>query len=215
MAATIETRVFEYHELDERAKERARDWYRELDDFSDFGAECMFDDFERICAILGVTLGTRSVKLYGGGTRHDANIYYSGFCSQGDGACFEGEYRYAKGAVSAIKEYAPQDTKLHRIAAELAAVQKRNFYQLTASMRHYGHYYHSGCMSVDVERDSSNYQTMTADADETVTQAMRDLADWLYSSLEREWEYQNSDDVVAENIIANEYTFTESGRRFG
>jgi hypothetical protein len=56
---------------------------------------------------------------------------------------------------------------------------------------------------------------MTADADEAVTKALRDLARWLYRQLEREYEYQTSDAVVDEAIIANGYTFTNSGRRFG
>ena len=45
--------------------------------------------------------------------------------------------------------------------------------------------------------------------------ALRDLARWLYRQLEREYEYQTSDAVVDEAIIANGYTFTNSGRRFG
>jgi adenylate kinase len=35
----------------------------------------------------------------------------------------------------------------------------------------------------------------------------------IYSQLEKEYEYQTSDDVVAENIQANEYTFTAEGCR--
>jgi len=44
---------------------------------------------------------------------------------------------------------------------------------------------------------------------------LRDLARWLYRRLEQEYEYRTSDEVVDETIIANDYTFTESGRRFG
>ena len=56
---------------------------------------------------------------------------------------------------------------------------------------------------------------MTADAEEIVTEALRDLARWLYRQLEREYEYQTSDDSVDEAIAANAYTFTDAGRRFG
>lgn len=41
------------------------------------------------------------------------------------------------------------------------------------------------------------------------------LGDTFYSALEKEYEYLNSDESVDENIKANEYTFTESGKRFG
>ena len=41
------------------------------------------------------------------------------------------------------------------------------------------------------------------------------MARWLYRQLEREHEYLTSDEAVDESIIANDYTFTASGRRFG
>ena len=48
-----------------------------------------------------------------------------------------------------------------------------------------------------------------------VIEALRDLARWLYRQLEREYEYLSSDEAVDETITANQYTFTETGRRFG
>jgi hypothetical protein len=69
-------------------------------------------------------------------------------------------------------------------------------------------------MAISVERDSPTYQDMTADAEEAVIEALRDLARWLYRQLEREYEYLTSDEMVDETIIANEYTFTETGHRF-
>lgn len=56
---------------------------------------------------------------------------------------------------------------------------------------------------------------MTADAEEAVAEALRDLARWLYRQLEREYDYLSSDEVVDETIITNGYTFTEAGQRFG
>jgi hypothetical protein len=56
---------------------------------------------------------------------------------------------------------------------------------------------------------------MTVDAEEVVIEALRDLARWLYRQLEREYEYLTSDEAVDESIVANEYTFTAAGRRFG
>ena len=58
-------------------------------------------------------------------------------------------------------------------------------------------------------------QDMTADAEEAVIEALRDLARWLYRQLEQEYEFQTSDAVVDEAVVANEYTFTETGHRFG
>ena len=70
-------------------------------------------------------------------------------------------------------------------------------------------------MAIAVERDSPTYQDMTADAEEAVIEALRDLARWLYRQLEREYEYLRSDEAVDETITANQYTFTKTGRRFG
>ncbi len=52
-------------------------------------------------------------------------------------------------------------------------------------------------------------------AEEEVTEALRDLARWLYRRLEEEFDYLNSDEAVDEAIIANDYSFTAAGQRFG
>ena len=214
MPEIIQTTVYHLDELSAAAKQQARAWFREgcLDDF---WFEFIYDDFERICAILGVELDTRSVQLYGGGQRRKPCIWFSGFWSQGDGACFEGRYCYASNAVRRIREFAPVDSELHRIADALQAIQRRNFYRLSATITHRGRYYHEHTMAIAVARNSANGQSMTRDAEDTVTETLRDLGRWLYRQLEREFDYQTSDEAVDEAISINEYSFTEAGRRFG
>ena len=104
---------------------------------------------------------------------------------------------------------------LHGIADRLQAIQRRNFYQLATEVSHRGRYYHEYTMSVDVARDSPRWQPPTEDAEEIVTEALRDLARWLYRQLEAEYDHLASDEAIEEGIIVNEYTFTEAGRRFG
>lgn len=205
-----EKTVYSFDELSDDAKETARTWWRdsEAQDWND--SEFVIDDAKRVAAILGIEFSTSTVNLMGGGTRQKPCVYWSGFWSQGDGACFEGSYSYAKGSRKAIREYAPQDKTLHAIADSLAEVQKRNFYQLAAYMKHRGFYYHSGCMVVDVEDSRDSYRDI-GDAEETVKQAMRDFADWIYDQLESAYEYSMSDDNVDEAIRANEYEFDDSG----
>ena len=82
----------------------------------------------------------------------------------GDGALFEGAYDFAKGAPKAIRAHAPEDSELHRIADALQAIQRRNFYQLHATVTHRDRYYHEYSMAISVERDSPTGQDMTADA---------------------------------------------------
>ena len=214
MPHVIETTVYTFPELPDDAKDAARNWFREsVGDFDWY--EFIYDDFEAVCSILGIELKIRTVRLWGGGSRGRPCIWFSGFSSQGDGACFEGRYRYAAGAAKSLRAHAPEDAVLHDIADRLQAIQRRNFFQLYADIAHRGRYYHSGCMSVSVERDSPVYQAMTSDAEDELTACLRALADWLYRQLEREWDWMMSDAYADEGLIANGYTFTETGRRFG
>ena len=202
---TIVHKLFKYEELDDTAKDKAKDWYRQFVFADSCDWEFVFEGAVQAANILGIDIDHRR------GSREPA-IYFSGFWSQGDGACFEGSYRYAKGATKKIREYAPQDTELHRIADELQNIQRRNFYKLGACMTHRGRYSHSGCMSVSVEHEDDHYRDI-GDAEDDITQLMRDFADWIYDQLEKEYEYQCSDNVVEESIIANEYEFDEDGDR--
>ncbi|WP_024898996.1 hypothetical protein [Brucella rhizosphaerae] len=214
MPEIIETTVYRLNELSDVAKDKARAWYRE-DAFDYHWYDAVYEDFQQIAEILGISFKPSTVRLMGGGARQQPRIWFRGFWSQGDGACFEAYYSYRKNAAAEIRSYAPKEAELHSIANALQAVQRRNSYQLRAEVSHRGHYYHEYCMSISVERDSPTSQDMTEDAEEIVTEALRDLARWLYRQLEREYDYLSSDEAADEAIAANEYTFTENGRRFG
>lgn len=214
MPEVICTTVYQFPELSDAAKEKARSWYRELGPHDDWW-DAVYEDFERICDILGVSLETRPVRLMGGGTRQKPCIWFSGFSSQGDGASFEATVRYAKGSAREIRSYAPQDECLHGIADRLQSAQRQNFYQLCADVTHRGRYYHEYCMTIDVARDSPTGQAPAEGSQETVVETLRDLARWLYRQLEAEFDHLTSDEAVDDGIIINEYTFTDAGRRFG
>ncbi len=214
MPRIIETTVYTIDELSDEAREAARCWYRQqglYDEWYDF----VYEDFGTICGILGVTLATTPVRLYGGGTRDKPRIMFSGFANQGDGASYEGWWSHARGSRKAIREHASSDEELHRIADVLQATAKCNFYQLNATVRHRGRYCHEYCMSIEVKRDSPTWQPPTDGAEDAVTEALRDLARWLYRQLEREYEHETSDETVDEIIAINEWSFLENGRRFG
>lgn len=201
--------VFYFNELSDAAKERARDWYRGLES-EDFDTEFVIEDAERMGEILGITFDRKAIKLMGGGTATRPTVYWSGFSSQGDGACFEGRYRYAKGANVAIRKEAPEDKVLHRIADDLLAIQRKAFYRLHARCDHRGHYYHSGCMQVDAWDCDNEYAT-SVDND-GIEQALREFADWIYRQLESEYYWRMENEQVDDSILANQYEFTEDGR---
>ena len=211
------TQVFKYEELSDSAKEKARGWYRGLDgglDYEWWDSVC--DDFQTICKILGIELKTSTVRLMGGGTIQKPEIAFSGFSSQGDGASFAGEFRGKLDMVEKIKEYAPLDTDLHNIAACLFVdfVQPYNA-TCRVDITTTGRYSHSHTMRFEFnefENAEGEWEQMEDRDRETVVENnLRWLADWLYNRLEKDHDWLTSDEVVAENIIANEYEFDENG----
>lgn len=214
MRQVIATTVYRIDELPEGAKDRARAWYREGGfDHDWYDAVC--EDFQHIAEILGIRLKTRTTRLVSGRSWEDHCIWFSGFWSQGDGAVWEGVYSYRKSAAAELRAYAPKDKTLHRIAETLQVAQRQNFYQLRAEVSHRGTYYHAFTMTVSVTRDRSAAAEVIGDAEVVVTEALRDLANWLYRQLEQEYDHLTSDEAVDETLVANGYTFTEEGRRFG
>jgi hypothetical protein len=128
--------------------------------------------------------------------------------------CFEGRYSYAKQSAKKIREYAPKDNTLHSIADALQAIQSARFYHLEARVKQSGHYSHEFCTDIDVFDGSTGDYATIVDHD-AIANELRRFMKWIYRQLEAEWDYLNSDESVDEMINANEYTFTESGQRFG
>jgi hypothetical protein len=207
MARTYEVTVYNFSELSESAKARAieqeQEAQREL-----FDGETTYDDFVTIGEMLGITFKECEITFRNGKTKTKPCIYYTGFACQGDGACFEGRYAYKKGAHKAIRKYAPLDKDLHFIADELLALQKAHGYGLTATMRQEGHYYHSGCMSVEVEHETWQGDTLPEDE---VQDQLRNLANWLYKQLEKEYDYQTSEKACRESLEESDYEYDEDG----
>jgi hemerythrin len=218
MPTVIETTVYQFDELSDEAKQKARDWYREASAGDTYHADAVVEDFETCVGLLGVELRQRPFRTMGGDTKTEPSVRW-GLYTQGSGASFEGSYRYAKGGVKAITAHTGgSDKELIRIAAALQAVQKKHGYKIEARMTDgtgSNFYPHSGTMAVEVFKNGGCFEYAERETEEEVTQLMRDLADWLYRHIEEEDMYQNADEQVDENIRANEYTFTASGKRFG
>jgi hypothetical protein len=218
MPKVIETTVYQFDELSDKAKEKARDWFREGSASDSFHIDAVVEDFETCVGLLGVELRQRPVRTMGGDTRTEPSVRW-GLYVQGSGASFEGNYRYAKGGVKAITEHTGGgDKELIRIAEALQAIQKKHGYKIEARMTDgsdSNFYPHSGTMAVEVFRNGGCFPYAERETEEEVVQLMRDLADLLYKRIEAEDMYQNEDEQVDENITANEYTFTADGKRFG
>ncbi len=209
---TIRTKtVYHFGELTDSAKERARDWWRNLE-AQDFDSSYVIEDAQRMGAVLGITLNTHPVKLMGGGTRQEPTVYWSGFSSQGDGAQFEGRYAYAKGAHIAIRKEAPDDKSLHAIADGLLAAQRACFFKAEARCDCKGaQYSHAGWMNVEVWHGDDEYRALPESATDSIIELMRDFANWIYRQLEAEYNWRMADEQVDDAITANEYEFDSNG----
>lgn len=198
------THVYEFSELSPAAKANARDWYREASTDDSFGSECVIDDAKHVFAACGVTID---------------RIYYSGFWSQGDGACFEGTWLASDVKVGGVKDEAPVDEELHRIAAEFERIAAL-FPRASFTVKHRGYYQHENCTEFSFcfpDDDDNEMETTIASAraETDLTEAAKDAMRWIYRQLEKDYEWRNSDEQVDESILCNCYTFTEEGERFG
>lgn len=214
----LETPLYHFDQLSDKAKQVALDKYRESQVDHDWW-DAVYEDAETMAGYLGITIDTRKQ-----GHRQVA-IYFSGFSSQGDGACFEGSYAYRKNGLRELKSAAPAgykdketgkwvvqegNTELHRICKGLQDVQRKYFYKLEAVVKQRGHYQHSGCTSIEVTHADSMYRDI-GDAEDDIAQLLRDFMDWIYSQLEKEYDYLTSDEAVKESIESNELEFDEQG----
>lgn len=115
---------------------------------------------------------------------------------------FNADYEYVRGAVKAVQAEFPRMTDLHEVARDLQALQRRYFYSLRCN--------------VASQRDTNSYQCFRFGEDyecEDLGDIIDDFAHWARILLRDEYEYLTSDEAVKEVIEANEYEFTEAGKR--
>ena len=193
MPREIRVKLYTFDELSDKAKERARAWWREGEQWEWW--EHTFEDAKTCLALVGFTV---------------KDIFFSGFWSQGDGACFTGSWdaRDVK-PPTAMREHAPVDSDLHAIAEEFAAIAVLDM-EASAILTHRGNYSHK--YTIDFAFDHGDVSDAVAvTVEERVTEAARDAMQWIYRQLEKEYEWQNADEQVDEAILVNGYEFTEDG----
>lgn len=222
----VTVKLYQFDELSDKAKQKAREWWRE----AAVSDEPEMEQYETAAELLGITLSTNTVQLMGKDengkhrTRQEPDIRYSGFWSQGDGASFVGTYKYRKGCSKLVREEFGRDEKLWAIADRLTALQKKHGYALIARITQSGHYVHKYTMDVEItgpqsviDADTSHHEPsgvyVRSEPLNTLTELMRDFAQWIYDGLREEYEYRMSDENVDEAIRANEYDFRENGER--
>lgn len=216
MPRTIQQTVYKFDELSARAKEKAREWWRNCES-SDFGAHGeIYEPAETAAQILGISFRQTTVKLHSGMTRLEPDIRWEGFHMPGCGACFVGSYHFRKNAAEKIRAEWPQDEKLHAIADELKAIQAgyrvANGKFLEVLIDQDGRSVHATSMRVTVlEADGAEVED--GDVIERVRWAMINFANWIFDGFEAEYDYRMSDESADESMVCNDYEFDEDGDR--
>ena len=185
----LETNIYSFDELSDDAKDRAREWWRDgfLQD-SDWHIFTI-DDAKECLALLGFTV---------------ADILYTGFWSQGDGACFTGSWSASDvKPVRAMRAHAPKDDTLLRLSRDLNRLARRDK-EAYATLTHRDRYCHEMTIGFDVDAKRD-------DTRDSLVELARDAMRWVYRQLEEEYEYQTANEQVDDAIRANEYEFTAQG----
>ena len=184
--------VFSFQELSKEAQEKALDELRDVNvDFDDWH-QFILEDWKEKLEAMGYT---------------HPKIMYSGFWSQGDGACFEATIDLT----TWLKAY-----KLTNKYRKLYAEQKRDGY-VNIVIRHSGHYYHENSTSVEDEFGyhlSEKAQDQLGEIVALIESDIVDINKQIYRSLEKAYEASTSDEAIKDTIEANEYTFLEDGTMF-
>jgi len=141
-------------------------------------------------------------------------MYFSGFCSQGDGACFVGSLDSAHTYLDRHhKDQFPMIRKLLEAGGGLYV-----------RCEHSGRYYHENCTSFWVDADTltgmidqptefheqvvEQWQELLedelSDFEKAVIDQWREYMGQLYSNLEEEYDHLTSDEAVWDAIEANE-----------
>lgn len=182
--------VFQYSELSDNAKARARDWWVQG---SQFDPECEIDEFKTVLHALGFTA---TDKIFWDINPIDA-AWLSSWTAE---HCMESVRVEARKAIVADR---PTDSDLHGILNRFEAEAKA---------------------SVDAGASTECYSRRNVsllvvpwgfDNDDSTAFAnvCTDLAHWFARRVNAEYEYQNSEEFIADVMEANDYEFTAEGER--
>lgn len=217
-----------YSELEDSAKERARDKWRETqctDEWWDY----VYEDANTVAATLGIDIGEQCNRTVGGKQIKTPAIQFSGFWSQGDGASFAGVLHVARmnGCLDKLKEYVGNLTEehvLYRMAVFAQNIYNSVVVHWTAnrlSDMPSDEWEAPECeptMTVQILNNGGNsFHTYIDDNEvpsaisDDMNELVSDFADWIYDQLEKEHDHLTSDEAVEESIEANEPGFDEDG----
>lgn len=194
---TVNVNVYQFGELSDKAKEKARQWYRGCIDNSDFeGAKEQIKSAAVLC-----------------GFQPGMDLWWRLGYSQSDHACIDGRWRAEDVKAQQVRDEWTKDQRLGQIAEQFAEIAKR--FPKARAVTQERYVVSDADFDPDEELSSDDKtEALKREAEQDLRVAIQSFNQWAYDVLRTEDEYLNSDECVDENITANEYEFTEGGERW-
>jgi hypothetical protein len=198
---TIETTVFKYDELDDKAKARAVNWFR----------ECEATDFN---PAIEEQLGDALDQL-GFYARH--NTQWALHDRGSEGASFEGWWAADELRLDVLIAERPTDTVLHGIGAKLMTImlacptRLAQISRVGPNRRVPAH--RADVRFADRDTDSDSWDDDMYPDELAFAEFVNEVFAWMHKYIEAEYDYLTSDDACIESIEVNDYTFNEVGKR--
>jgi hypothetical protein len=220
MSKTVEVEVFKYAELEPHAQQKVKEWYIEGMDYEWW--EGVYE--------MAITDG------YEKGFCID-KIYFSGFCSQGDGASWIGQVDIRQW----LEENLPDSIGLSAwcqliqegVISMHLKVEANNTHYCHESTMQFGEVVDDTDVFEDdytmqkesifkgmeiqhlfdiIESDNNCPIKSTEGIEQAIAESAKDYARNIYSRLREEYEYLCSEEMMLDHFDCNDYHFDEDGR---
>jgi len=220
MSKVIEVEVYKYGELSESAQQKAREWYLESMDYEWWE-------------------GTYEMAKEDGKEKgfYIDKIFFSGFCSQGDGASWTGQVDVRQW----LEENLPDSIGLSAwcqliqedVVSKFVKVEANNTHYCHESTMQFGEVIDEvGIFEDDytmqlpsifkgmeiqhlfdiIESDNECPIKSTEGIEQAIVESGRAYAIDIYQRLREEYEYLCSDEMMIDHFDANDYHFTNEGK---
>lgn len=171
---TIRIKLYKFNELSEASQNKAIENLRDINVDYNWSKLSIEDHEERLSEA-----GFNTPK-----------VMFTGFSSQGDGACFTCE----------------------RIDFSTFLEGKYKELDITANISHSWRYYFATSTTVNLEAGEEISDDLYNEIEKAIKEERERLGNDIYRSLEKEYEYLTGDEAIKETTLSNDYEFTSDGK---